>query len=703
MLNSEISELTFLRINEIVKEYNNRTSWQTSFVTEQEKMLADFLTEFFANRARYLVFVERICHTLENGIENVDLETLRRVNREGFVECLPENYSKSYANPEYIYNCLEKILDEKKCEKLTGVLSFLYAEIQALYNRAFVGDEFTLTIVSQLFLECFGIAFEDEDIDNKIKFLKESIYYYVSDYADEWAEMKVRQSLEASENYFVKIIMESDFSKEDYLYKYGEYVSEQEIKISRYLQELGDETLELMADNFVEAYVNGFKNNNLDLSVKETVNLRYNIGFEPVMKIVVNKLLARNLEPVIYQAPVLALEKKVSPVGVHGLFANPQYEYDHKFDKAVFLDKELLDKLLVHYEKYYRHYEDKARVYAGPMLLEVFGEEEFACENHKGCNKLSDRQNKLFNEFTTNFNIMVNDYVHLDTTSFSIVAYPIPAIGDKFEEIFAQTVKINTLDTAEYEKIQLLLIDCMDKGEYIHILGGNGNKTDLKVALSKIQNPEKETRFENCLADVNIPLGEVFTSPKLQGTEGVLHVKKVYLNGLMYKDFNISFENGMITEYSCDNFRDKAKNKEYVKENVLHGFDSLPIGEFAIGTNTIAYSMGKKYDIFGKLPILIAEKCGPHFAVGDTCYKMSEDVKTFNSNGKEIIAKDNEVSLLRKTDITKAYFGCHTDITIPYEELECIKVVMRDGSSVDIIKNGKFTLEGSEKLNEYLY
>ena len=32
-----------------------------------------------------------------------------------------------------------------------------------------------------------------------------------------------------------------------------------------------------------------------------------------------------------------------------------------------------------------------------------------------------------------------------------------------------------------------------------------------------LNNPEKETNFENCLADVNIPLGEVFTSPKLTG------------------------------------------------------------------------------------------------------------------------------------------------------------------------------------------
>ena len=28
-----------------------------------------------------------------------------------------------------------------------------------------------------------------------------------------------------------------------------------------------------------------------------------------------------------------------------------------------------------------------------------------------------------------------------------------------------------------------------------------------------------------------------------------------------------------------------------------------------------------------------------------------------------------KVSILRKEDVSKAYLGCHTDITIPYDEL----------------------------------
>jgi hypothetical protein len=112
--------------------------------------------------------------------------------------------------------------------------------------------------------------------------------------------------------------------------------------------------------------------------------------------------------------------------------------------------------------------------------------------------------------------------------------------------------------------------------------------------------------------------------------------------------------------------------------------------------------MGRKYDIAGKLPVLIAEKTGPHFAVGDTCYSWEEDTATYNANGKEIIARDNEVSILRREDPGKAYFGCHTDITIPYEEIGHIEVIKADGTRIPLLCDGRFVLPGTEVLNEPL-
>lgn len=82
---------------------------------------------------------------------------------------------------------------------------------------------------------------------------------------------------------------------------------------------------------------------------------------------------------------------------------------------------------------------------------------------------------------------------------------------------------------------------------------------------------------------------------------------------------------GVVKDYSCSNFNSKEKNKKYIHDNILFHHDTLPMGEFAIGTNTTAYAMGKKYNISHLLPILIAEKTGPHFAIGDTCFSHEED------------------------------------------------------------------------------
>ena len=47
----------------------------------------------------------------------------------------------------------------------------------------------------------------------------------------------------------------------------------------------------------------------------------------------------------------------------------------------------------------------------------------------------------------------------------------------------------------------------------------------------------------------------------------------------------------------------------------------------------------------------------------------------------------------------QAYFDCHTDITIPYDELGELTAVKKDGSRIAIIEKGRFVLAGCEELN----
>jgi leucyl aminopeptidase (aminopeptidase T) len=462
-----------------------------------------------------------------------------------------------------------------------------------------------------------------------------------------------------------------------------------------------EEQIDSMARTYTEGYRMGFVLGNKDLSKKEIVNIRYTLGFERIVKRAMEQFNEMGLRPSIFRAPVNSINKKQHyKLGYYGAIANKQYEYDHKADNAIYLDKAFVERKLGVLRVAYEKYKTEASKFAGPAVMEIFGEHPFEPMNKPECFRLDEKQQKLSVEYDMEAGQIVNEYIKGEERSFTIIAYPVPEIGDNYEEIFDEIVKINTLDYKLYEGIQQTIIDALDQGKYVVVKGYNGNKTDLKIQLNQLKNPDKETNFENCVADVNIPVGEVFTSPVLTGTTGMLHVSQVYLNELKYIDLEITFEDGKIKEYTCKNFTNEEDNKKFIKENVMYNHDTLPIGEFAIGTNTTAYMVAKKYNIADKLPILIAEKMGPHFAVGDTCYSWSEENKVYNPNKKEIVAKDNEVSILRKEDVSKAYVNCHTDITIPYEELGEITVVTHAGSEISIIKDSRFVLPGTEELNK---
>lgn len=649
--------------------------------------------DYFCKMADFVIMIDELKSVLSEGAyADATLIKLQEWNQRLYFDILPEQYEKSYANPA---NAVRKLGEE-----YGALLSFLYTELRGMIVYVFEKKTEYLDILMELFIEIYN---QFEEGLPKIKDIKDTIYWYASDYCDVFAADRIKEQILPGESFAADIIRNSNLEDIRYLYQFGEYVSENERKGAQYMNSLPDEVIQKMADVYTEGYRRGFVNTGKDLSKKSVVNIRYVLGFERVVRRAIENFEKMGLSPVIYRASVSVLTKRKNlRIGYCGGNPNPQYDYDHRNDQALFLDKRFLERKVEVIQNTYEKYKEEAAQFAGPACMEVFGEKPFSPEQKKEAVKLTDRQEELSRQFENRQSQITNEYIRGDERSFTIIAYPVPEIGEKYKEIFDEVIRINTLDAKLYEKVQQTLIDALDQGEYVHILGANGNRTDLRVQLHGLSDPEKETIFENCVADVNIPVGEVFTSPVLEGTNGTLHVGKVYLNELQYRDLEIEFVNGMISDYRCGNFERELENKEYIRDNILHKHPTLPLGEFAIGTNTTAYMTAKKYKIEDKLPILIAEKMGPHFAVGDTCYSWSEDVKVYNPNGKEIIAKENSVSALRKEDVSKAYFHCHTDITIPYEELLSIVVVTKTGENILLLENGRFVLPGTEALNEPL-
>lgn len=655
--------------------------------------------DYFTKMAAFVLLVKSTWDFVGSGkLYQAQVEELRQKNTELYEDILPENYGRSYANPAYAAECFG--------ESAGQLLSFLYTELRGMIPAAYEQSMFAMVIRMELLLEVYQVflcAAKESGSGFNVpeKEIREIMYWYISDYYDTESYEKIAELVLPERDFARRIVMESDLSDLRYLYYYGEYVSENEIMTAKHLLKLPEEKIKLMADTYTEGYRIGFEIGNKDISIKKTVNIRYGIGFERMVRAAVGNFEKMGLQATIYRSGSNIFRgRDVNKNGYFGANPNKQFDYDHREDHALFLDKQLVERKLECLQNAYEQLKEAAGVFGGPAVIEIFGETPFVPQSKKEACKLDKKQQKLSVEYLSKAGAMQNNYIKGEERSFTIIAFPVPEIGKAYDEIFDEIIRINTLDYKLYRNIQQTLIDTLDKGDYVLIKGMGKNRTNLKVKLHMLKNPEKETNFENCVADVNIPVGEVFTSPQLADTEGILHVTRVFLHELEYKDLSVRFQDGMITEYTCGNFETEEENKKYIKENVLFHHDTLPMGEFAIGTNTTAYVVARKYGIEDKLPILIAEKTGPHFAVGDTCYSHAEEVQVYNPDGKEIIARDNEISLLRTTDMSKAYYNCHTDITIPYDELGELSVVAKDGEVIPVIIEGRFVLEGCRALNE---
>ena len=659
-----------------------------------EETVAEKYLIYFQDASIFLLELENVRRKIaDRSWEHYSLKQKQSLNEILYSAVLEGHYEKSYANPAYA---------AKEMGLETGrLLSLLYAEIRSGIPYAFENRMDYLTILYELFIEVYN-CFENTE-EPEPKEIRDILYWYASDYSDVFLADRIEEQIDPECSFAADIIEHADLETDDYLYRFGEYITENELGTARHLRSLPEDTLKKMADVYTEGYRIGFINTGKDLSIKSSVNIRYTLGFEKVIRIAIENFRKMGLKPVIYRAASSVITKREQyKIGYHGAIASQQYEYDHRQDQALFMDRRYIERRLEVAKTVYEKNKELAAGFAGPAVMETFGEKPFSPEANETAPVYSEAQRKLALEYDSRSGQLTNRYIKGEERSFTIIAWPVPEIGENYPQIFNEVIRLNTLDAALYTRVQQILIDALDQGDYVQVRGKGQNQTDIRVNLRELDDPEKETLFENCVADVNIPVGEVFTSPALEGTEGVLHVSSVYLEGLQFRDLKLTFKEGRIADYICGNFENEEENRKYIYDNVLKNHDTLPLGEFAIGTNTTAYVAARKYGIEDKMPILIAEKTGPHFAVGDTCYSWSEDIRVYNPNGKEIVAKDNSISILRKEDVDKAYFHCHTDITLPYDELEEISVVTKEGKAIILLKDGKFVLPGTEVLNEPL-
>ncbi len=309
------------------------------------------------------------------------------------------------------------------------------------------------------------------------------------------------------------MIKEDDLSDIRYLFKYGRYITDNEIEVAKYVNKLPEETIKIMADNMSEGLRKGYIRDNKDIKIKSTVSLRHQLGFERVMRQVIANFETLGLRSIINATRLSSIEFANAFISMYSTLPNRQYYYDHRYDFAIYYDKTYSDIKIEALRKAADSLALQMKQYGGPALLEPFGEKKpFSPVSKKENIKLDDEQTQVNKSASIEKSKIIYTYMPREEFSFTIVSYPIPEIGEQFRAIFDATIKVNTLDESVYDGIQNSIIDALDLGKYVHIKGKGTNKTDIKVNLYPLNHPDKETRFHNCLADVNIPVGGLYIS-----------------------------------------------------------------------------------------------------------------------------------------------------------------------------------------------
>ncbi|MDD4082660.1 MAG: aminopeptidase [Sphaerochaetaceae bacterium] len=409
----------------------------------------------------------------------------------------------------------------------------------------------------------------------------------------------------------------------------------------------------------------------------------YSIGQERLAKAVVNKFREKGFFVILYKPSSSSI--------------NPKFIAEHKLDTMAYTDEKCYQEDLKAYKNTMFNLIQEEGQICGYVKIAQFGKK---LEQVASSSFAFKPEEKILNAYLEMYNEkrrLEASIIKPDTISFCSITFPEKNIGLDFEEIFESFCQINLQDSYPFEQVQKVIIDELDKCQFLHIEGRKNNKTNLTIKLPELKNPQKETLFLNCGGDLNVPYGELFTTPELKGTRGKLYIEKIYLNNVPYEKLELDFEDGKIVKSTCKNFENEKENEEYVKQELLQGKKDVTIGEAAIGTNTLAYSVSRKYDILFRMPILLLEKMGPHIAVGDPCFARGEKSSVFDLyTSKEMIARYNEET--KKGN----YLNFHTDITLPYGEIKKLYGETKTGEKILIMKNGLFVLKGTKLLNENL-
>lgn len=380
-------------------------------VTEQGASVARDYRDYFVQAAEYLLLEHQVCdQALAGELTQMPEEQGEELNHRLFDDVQTEGYETSYANPAYAL--------AKLGEDYGQLLCVLFSRMHDLSRHSFEGNSQYLCIFAELFVEIYN-CFEDAEGTSAGE-LRDILYSFMHDYTELFCADSIARLICPEYDYFRELVTEADLAGTAYLYRYGYCIGRDEVQVSRFLNGLKEEQICAMADTYTEGYRMGFAVTGKDISKKSVVEIRYPIGFERVVR------------QALCNFHKLEMEAVLKP---YSISENKQYVYDHREDNGLWMDKAYVERALEVTRGTWEKYREQAPKYGGPAVIEVFGTEPFAPVVKPERVTLTRRQQELSVHERSESGRLCNQAIHGEERSFTIIAYPVPSIGEQFEEI----------------------------------------------------------------------------------------------------------------------------------------------------------------------------------------------------------------------------------------------------------------------------
>ena len=356
-----------------INHKNNEEYWERlelvmeriEAVSEEEASSVEELYRgyFFEMSELFLVLYKLAEASLSGKLAEISTLEGKKINRRLYLD-VQEDYADSYANPAYAVS--------KMGWEYGPLLSALDARLHGIYTSCMEGNIRYLCIYAELFVEIYN-CFEDAQNLN-VHEIRKCMYSFMHDYTEIFNADAICRLIDPEYDYFTQIVMEAELDHPAYLYRYGLYIGKDETESAHFLHSLTKQQMQAMADTFTEGYRIGFVLGGKDLSKKQTVNIRYMVGFERMVRLAIRNFEKMGLKPVIYRAALERINKKgVHRIGYYGAIPNRQFDYDHRADQAIYLDKAFMERRLGVMRSAYENYKTLANGHAGPACIRGAG------------------------------------------------------------------------------------------------------------------------------------------------------------------------------------------------------------------------------------------------------------------------------------------------------------------------------------------